>query len=148
MKTRLAAVAVLTMLTVSACSGDDESAGADTGGGPSHSVETGSLGSKEADELAMESATRVVTLWARPDVPIAQWTSELRPQLSAVAMSVLSFTDPASLDPAKPEGKPRIMAGSKTRVRVEVPTTAGPYRVTMSRDTDGTNWLVDRVDSP
>ncbi|MGH1561165.1 hypothetical protein [Mumia sp. DW29H23] len=149
MKTRLLAAVVLVMLAVSACGGGDGSPDeADGATNPSHSVETGTLGSKEADELAKESASRVVVLWARPDVPVEQWTSELRPQLSSVAMSVLSFVDPSSLKAAKPEGEARIMAGSETRVRVAVPTSVGEYKVTMSRDSRGTTWLVDRVDTP
>jgi hypothetical protein len=102
----------------------------------------------EADTLAKESAERVVTLWARPELPLDQWVAELRPQLSPVALSVLSFVDPSSLKPAKIEGKSRVMAGSPARVVVSVPTSAGEYRVTMSRQTEGTAWVVDRVSSP
>ncbi len=144
----LAAAAILSILVLPGCGGDDSPDDAGARGTPAAAAETGTLGSDEADTLAKESAERVVTLWARPELPLDQWVAELRPQLSPVALSVLSFVDPSSLKPAKIEGKSRVMAGSPARVVVSVPTSAGEYRVTMSRQTEGTAWVVDRVSSP
>ncbi len=145
----LAAAAILTILVLPACGADDSPDGAGGAGSkPAAAAETGTLGSEEADTLAKETAERVVLLWARPDLPLNQWVAELRPQLSPVALSVLSFVDPSSLKPAEVEGKSRVMAGSPARVVVAVPTTAGEFRVTMSRETEGTAWVVDRVSSP
>ncbi|WP_370617324.1 hypothetical protein [Mumia sp. Pv 4-285] len=149
MKTRLLAAAVLLALTVSACGGGGENDGADPGESASkRSTVTGTLGSDEADAIATEAASRIVALWARPDVAVEEWAAELRPQMSTVGASTLSFMDPTALEPAEPEGEPRVLAGSDAHARVAVPTTAGEYLVTMSRDASGSAWLVDRVVSP
>ncbi|MFD1824563.1 MULTISPECIES: hypothetical protein [Mumia] len=144
----LAAAAIVTILTLPACGADDSPDDAGGAKTPAAAAETGTLGSDEADALAKESAERVVLLWARPDLPLAQWVAELRPQLSPVAVSVLSFVDPSVLKPAKVDGESHVMAGSASRVVVAVPTTAGEYRVTMSRETKDAAWVVDRVSSP
>ncbi|KAA1425116.1 hypothetical protein FE697_004360 [Mumia zhuanghuii] len=149
MKPRLLAAAVLLMLSVSACGGENTDGDApDESSQSTQSTKVGSLGSKEADKIATESASRIVVLWARPDVKIEDWAAELRPAMSTVGVSTLSFMDPSILEPAKPEGDARVLSGSDAHARVAVPTTAGEYLVTMSRDASGTAWLVDRVVSP
>ncbi|KHL15101.1 UNVERIFIED_CONTAM: hypothetical protein LK11_23045 [Mumia flava] len=136
---------LLTPLAGCAAGTSEEASDAATATAP---ATRGSLGSDVEDAVAVEAADRVVGLWARPDLPPAQWAAELRPHLSVVAQSAMAYVDPSTLPDTEPSGESFVTSGAELQAVVVVPTDAGDFRVSLSRRSEDSNWSADRVRSP
>lgn len=98
---------------------------------------------------ALRAATRVMRAFARPRVPEARWWADLAPLLSTQAQLDYAGTDPASVPASRLTGRARVAQVPSVRVvRVQVPTNAGTYTVTLSRRDAASAWLAERLAPP
>ena len=98
---------------------------------------------------AIERGTKVMTLFARRDVPATQWQADLAPYLTPQAATAYQYVDPKNVPPTKITGNVTLTPASTPLVaRVSVPTDAGVYLVIMSRSDDSPVWLADRIMPP
>ena len=87
--------------------------------------------------------------FARPRLSAEAWWKDLQPLLSAEAATAYAGTDPAQVPARAVTGRPALVdQRSAYLAGVEVPTTAGTYRVLLSRKGAGTPWLVERLTPP
>lgn len=92
---------------------------------------------------AVDAATGYVQAWARPTLPRAAWYSQLTPLVVAEYGQLLADTDPANVPATAVTGAPRVVSASTATVVVDVPTDAGPIRVSVVNRDGG--WLVATV---
>lgn len=98
---------------------------------------------------AIEHGTKVMTLFARRDVPATQWQADLASYLTPQAATAYQYVDPKNVPPTKITGTVTLTPASTPLVaRVSVPTDAGVYLVIMSRSDDSPTWLADRIMPP
>ena len=98
---------------------------------------------------AIERGQKVMALFARRDVPAAQWLTDLSPYLTGSAAQAYKYVDPKNVPPTQITGKVNLTPASTPLVaRVSVPTDAGVYLVIMSRDEQRPTWLADRIMPP
>lgn len=120
---------------------DDGSVGAQLGDGPA--LDDASKAS------ALETATTVMQLFARPDIPDEQWLQELVPHLTFDAVQMYQYVDPQNVPVREVTGEASITPGSSGLVaRVNVPTDIGGYLVILARDENHPNWEADRLIPP
>ncbi len=102
-----------------------------------------------AREPAAAAARRFVVAWARPDLPAAQWFSELSGLCTPRLAALLANTDPARvpagrvLDPAPTATADAVAAPTGSTVEVGVATDAGRIRVQLVATRTG--WLAESV---
>ena len=101
-----------------------------------------------AGPAAAATAEAAMRLFARRDVPAAQWWTELAPLLSPAAAQPYRHTDPARVPATQITGTTKVLTSSVPAVaRVSVPTNAGVYLVILSRNETG-GWQVERFTPP
>lgn len=95
---------------------------------------------------AVAAAERVVTVFARPTLDEAQWWNELVPLLSQKGAVAYEGTLPSNVPVTAVTGPAAVLpASTEVAALVEVPTDAGPYIVTLVRDSADQPWLAERI---
>lgn len=89
---------------------------------------------------AIDAATGYVQAWARPNVDQPAWLAGLQPLVLPAYAPLLADTDPANVAATTLTGAPRAVSSTTDTVVVDVPTDAGPIRVTVVPA--GGRWLV------
>lgn len=89
---------------------------------------------------AMFVAQLYVRMWARPRLDQDTWYAGVKPLVTAAYGQLLADTDPAHVPAHAVTGSPRPVSSSTAVLVVDVPTDAGPIRVTVVND--GGRWRV------
>ncbi|MBO3736627.1 hypothetical protein [Actinoplanes flavus] len=129
-------VPAATPATNTAYSVDEDHHDHDDGPGPTSSAPPA--------PAAVDAATGYVQAWARPNLDQATWHAALQPLVLPAYTPLLGDTDPANVPATTLTGAPRVVSATTDAVVVDVPTDAGPIRVTVVAD-DG-RWLVATAD--
>lgn len=117
-------------LTLTACTGDNERA--------APTASTTSPVAVDGDRAAAAAAAqKILTTWARPDLPHTRWWADLKPLLTEQAQVDYSYTDPAMIPALRITGKP-----------VEAPGPFDPYVTTYYFKTTHGRFGVDLARSP
>ena len=97
---------------------------------------------------AAAAATSALDAFLSP-LPADQWFAQLRPHLSEMAAVDYSYSDPRGVPGTRIVGDAKpIPTESDRATRVQIPTDAGDYVLTMSRISDEAPWLVERFILP
>lgn len=87
--------------------------------------------------------------FASPDLTYEQWWAGLGPLLSPAAAAVYSSVDPANVPASAVTGAGVVVDESSPYVAwVQVPTDAGTYTVLLSRESETSGWLGERITPP
>jgi hypothetical protein len=99
---------------------------------------------------ALETATKAMTLYARPTVTDTVWIQELGQLLTAQATADYQYVDPANIPITKVTGKGqlRIDENNGFGCHVVFPTDAGDYDVQLLRSAADKPWQVNRFTPP
>jgi hypothetical protein len=89
---------------------------------------------------AIDAATGYVQAWARPTLDQPTWLAGLQPLVLPAYAPLLADTDPANVAATTLTGAPRAVSSTTDTVVVDVPTDAGPIRVTVVAANG--RWLV------
>lgn len=102
--------------------------------------------SPEAETDAADAAQRVVETFGQPELTADAWMDAMYPVLSQKGATAYLGTDPANIPVTGVTGEPTVLTGlTATYALVEVPTNAGIYTVTLTRDDAGSPWLAERI---
>src|SRR5205823_2273695 len=98
---------------------------------------------------AVDAATRVMRMFARPDLSRQYWFRELSPLLSPAAAQAYAGTDPGRVPAHRVTGAAELLPSTSGYIaRVAVPTDLGRYTVTLSRKQQSGPWLAERLQPP
>ena len=157
MRSRPLAALFLAVLALTGC--DSTASGSNVSVPPSASPSTStpqSTGGTEGDLLpaippeqkaaAAQAAVRVVQTFGQPELTPEAWMEAMYPLLSTKGATAYLHTDPANIPVTAVVGKPTVLTGlTATYAIVDVPTDAGLYTVTLTRDDDNSPWLAERI---
>jgi hypothetical protein len=107
----------------------------DDGAGPTTSA--------SPTDAALHVAVVFMTAWARPNLDQTTWLAAVIPNTTPEYAATLSSVDPANVPARHVTGPPRSQASTADAALVDVPTDAGPIRVSLVQR-DG-RWLVADV---
>jgi hypothetical protein len=93
---------------------------------------------------AVDAAATYVQAWARPNLDQPIWFAVLQPLVLPGYAQLLADTDPATVPATSLTGAPRAVSSTTDTVVVDVPTDAGPIRVTVVNSRN--RWLVATVE--
>jgi len=96
--------------------------------------------SAPAANAALYAAQTYIRLWARPALNQHAWYAAIRPWVTPAYGQLLASTDPANVPAHGVTGPPRPVSSTPTVVVADIPTDAGPVRVTVLNT--GGRWLV------
>ncbi len=95
---------------------------------------------------AISTAEKVVTAFGRPGLDYQTWINGLYPLLTQTGAAAYEDTDPANVPVHQVTGAGTIMPSStNVALIVTVPTDAGLYTVSLSRQSSTAPWLADRI---
>ena len=99
---------------------------------------------------ALETATKAMTLYARPMVTDKQWIQELGQLLTAQATADYQYVDPANIPVSRITGTGQLMIDENNGFGCHVvfPTDAGDYDVQLLRSAADKPWQVNRFTPP
>ena len=99
---------------------------------------------------ALETATKAMTLYARPTVTDKQWIQELGQLLTAQATADYQYVDPANIPVTRitGTGQLRIDENNGFGCQAVFPTDAGDYNVQLLRSAADKPWQVNRFTPP
>ena len=99
---------------------------------------------------ALETATRAMTLYARPTVTDKQWIQELGQLLTAQATADYQYVDPANIPATKVTGPGQLSIDENNGFGCQVvfPTDAGDNNVQLLRSAADKPWQVNRFTPP
>lgn len=99
---------------------------------------------------AHESAVTFLHAFTDTDQDASTWWAGLAPLLAPAAVEDYSYIDPAQVPALRvtPEPVEDLPGGSAALWQVQVPTTLGPWTITLVRDAAAAPWLVARADLP
>ncbi|UKA69022.1 hypothetical protein LFT44_21075 (plasmid) [Arthrobacter sp. FW306-05-C] len=99
---------------------------------------------------ALETATKAMTLYARPTVTDKQWIQEIGQLLTAQATADYQYVDPANIPVTRitGTGQLRIDENNGFGCQVVFPTDAGDYNVQLLRSAADKPWQVNRFTPP
>jgi hypothetical protein len=104
---------------------------------------------QRASRDAIDSARSALSLYARHDLTPRRWWAKLSPRLSPSAAAAYLGTDPANVPVRTVRGPGHIVAVPSTYLAiVQIATDVGPYQVLLSREGQGSRWLVERFTPP
>lgn len=102
--------------------------------------------SPEAETVAARAALRVVEIFGQPELTADAWMEAMYPVLSQKGATAYLGTDPANIPVTGVAGEPTVLTGlTATYALVDVPTNAGIYTVTLTRDEESSPWLAERI---
>ncbi|UYY83710.1 hypothetical protein OIT41_20835 (plasmid) [Arthrobacter sp. YA7-1] len=101
-------------------------------------------------KAALDTATKAMTLYARPTVPDKVWIQELGQLLTAQAVADYQDVDPANIPVKKitGPGQLKIDESNGFGCHVVFPTDAGDYDVQLLRSAADKPWQVNRFTPP
>ena len=100
----------------------------------------GTAPSAPPQNAALLAARTYIRLWARPGLNQAKWYADLQPWATPQYRRLLSDTNPANVPAHTVTGAPRPVSSTSAVLIADVPTDAGPIRITV---TDlGGRWLI------
>lgn len=109
-------------------------------------VEIPPIAAPSSQNSALEAAAIVMEAFARPELAADEWMDAMYPLLSQAGADAYIGTDPSRIPELQLTGGGRVIEGStEVSLIVEVPTTVGPYLVSLSRPSTDSNWLADRI---
>jgi hypothetical protein len=99
---------------------------------------------------ALETATKAMTLYARPTVTDKEWIQELGQLLTAEATADYQYVDPANIPVTKVTGTGQLRMDENNGFgcHVVLPTDAGDYDVQLLRSAANMPWQVNRFTPP
>ncbi|BCW77845.1 hypothetical protein [Arthrobacter sp. NicSoilB11] len=99
---------------------------------------------------ALDTATKAMTLYARPTVNDKQWIQDLGQVLTAQATADYQYVDPANIPATKVTGPGQLKIDENNGFGLHVvfPTDAGDYDVQLLRSAVGKPWQVNRFTPP
>jgi hypothetical protein len=99
---------------------------------------------------ALETATKAMTLYARPTVTDKEWIQELGQLLTAQATADYQYVDPANIPVTRitGTGQLKIDENNGFGCHVVFPTDAGDYDVQLLRSAADKPWQVNRFTPP
>lgn len=101
-----------------------------------------------AEQGALAAGQSVMQAWFDP-VPAQQWWAQLGPLMNVNGAAIYATVDPELIAPATLTGDPSVTAApSPYYAEISVPTTAGVYVVSLTRDSQGAAWLAERLLQP
>jgi hypothetical protein len=92
---------------------------------------------------ALLAALTYIRLWARPTLDRTAWYTAMQPMVTPGYAQLLADTDPAQIPARAATGSPRLVSADTAVVVADVPTDAGPIRVTVA--STGGRWLIDNA---
>lgn len=102
--------------------------------------------SPEEEAAAAQAAVRVVQTFGQPELTPEAWMEAMYPVLSTKGATAYLHTDPANIPVTAVVGEPTVLTGlTATYAIVDVPTDAGLYTVTLTRDAEDSPWLAERI---
>lgn len=103
----------------------------------------GAAVSAPAADAALLHAQTFVAAWARPDRKPGAWFTGIQKLVTAGYAHLLASTDPANVPARTVTGSPTAVSSTTAVLIADVPTDAGPIRVTVVQA--GGRWLVATV---
>lgn len=99
---------------------------------------------------ALDTATKAMTLYARPAVTDKVWIQELGQFLTAQAVADYQYVDPANIPATKVTGPGQLNIDESNGFGCHVvfPTDAGDYDVQLLRSAADKPWQVNRFTPP
>ena len=99
---------------------------------------------------ALDTATKAMTLYARPTVTDKQWIQELGQVLTAQATADYQYVDPANIPATRITGPGQLTIDENNGFGCHVvfPTDAGDYDVQLLRSAANKPWQVNRFTPP
>ena len=99
---------------------------------------------------ALDTATKAMTLYARPTVTATAWIHDLGQLMTPQAVADYQDTDPSTVPATKTTGPSRLITDPSNGYgcHVLVPTDAGTYDVQLLRSAAGAPWQVNRITPP
>jgi hypothetical protein len=99
---------------------------------------------------ALETATKAMTLYARPTVTDKEWIQDLGQLMTAQATADYQYVDPANIPVTKVTGKGQLKIDENNGFgcHVAFPTDAGDYDVQLLRSAAIKPWQVNRFTPP
>ncbi|WP_430648130.1 hypothetical protein [Agromyces sp. GXS1127] len=95
---------------------------------------------------AITAATAIMTAFARPDLPEAEWWNGMLPLLSQEGAAAYEGTLPETIPVTAVRGDATVLEGATDVITlVEVPTDSGPYVITLTRSDASQPWLAERI---
>lgn len=99
-----------------------------------------------SQKAAISAAEKVVTAFGRPGLDYQTWINDLYPLMTQTGAAAYEDTDPDNVPVHQVTGPGTILPGSTdVALIVKVPTDAGLYTVSLSRQTSTAPWLADRI---
>ncbi len=96
------------------------------------------------DPLALQTAVAYIRAWAHPELDQQQWLAGISALATPAYLGLLATVDPRSVPAHTVTGPAVVVTANTFVVVVDVPTDAGPIRVSCERDAD--RWLVATVE--
>lgn len=110
-------------------------------------VEASPTWDKASRAAATETATDVMTAFARPDLPQGRWWRDLAPMLTPTARETYKYVRVENVPVRKVRGKAKIVDdASPYLASVEFKTDRGSYTVLLSRTGQAAPWLAERIE--
>lgn len=99
---------------------------------------------------ALDTATKAMTLYARPTVTDKEWIQDLGQVLTAQATADYQYVDPANIPATKVTGPGQLKVDENNGFGCHVmfPTDAGDYDVQLLRSASDKPWQVNRFTPP
>lgn len=98
------------------------------------------------DAAARRAAQQFVTAWARPRLSAEAWLTGVRSRATPGYAALLETVDPANIPAHTVLGPARVVLSTQHRADFDVPTDAGPIRVTCVLQ--GSQWLIATIGAP
>ena len=95
---------------------------------------------------AVLAAQDYIRAWARPDLDQKTWLAGVARYATPAYLQLLATVEPGNVTARHVTGAAKVLSSSTAVVVLDVPTDAGPVRVTCS-NTDG-RWLVATAEPP
>lgn len=101
----------------------------------------------ETDREVKAVATKVIELFARPDVPERRWFTDLLPYLSDQYAEHAQYIDPANVRVTEVLSDPALIRekDNPLTVTADFSTDAGPWSVLLHRVGQSDPWLVEAI---
>lgn len=101
---------------------------------------------KDSRQEALEAATTALSTFAQPQLGYDTWWEQMLPLLSQQGAIAYEGTDPSQIPVHQVTGAGVVVDGStEVSLIVQLPTDAGLYNVSLTRQSAADSWLADRI---